>query len=77
MLFIYVYLYKNQPRGEWLRIAVPLDSMIDSDGIPHLKKLGSALGNLLLKLIGHILTLFFILNSFLVQKNDTSSNKNK
>ena len=35
--------YDNQPTGEWLRIAGPLDSMIDSDGIPHLPKLGAGL----------------------------------
>jgi len=38
--------YIDQPKTEWLRIATPLDSMIDSDGVPHLPKLGSALGNL-------------------------------
>ena len=37
--------YNDQPKGEWLRIATPLDAMIDSDGTPHLPKLGSALGN--------------------------------
>ena len=37
-------IYKNQPRGEWLRMAVPFNSMIDSDGVPHLPKLGKALG---------------------------------
>ena len=37
--------YKDQPISEWLRIATPLGSMIDSDGVPHLPKLGSALGN--------------------------------
>jgi hypothetical protein len=36
-------LYLDQPKGEWLRIAVPFDSMIDSDGVPHLPKLGFAL----------------------------------
>jgi hypothetical protein len=35
--------YVEQPTGEWLRIAVPLDSMIDSDGVPHLPKLGAGL----------------------------------
>ena len=35
--------YVDQPTGEWLRIAVPLDSMIDSDGVPHLPKLGAGL----------------------------------
>ena len=37
-------IYKEQPTGEWLRFATPLDSMIDSDGVPHLPKLGKALG---------------------------------
>ena len=37
-------LYKEQPTGEWLRFATPLNSMIDSDGVPHLPKLGKALG---------------------------------
>ena len=38
------FLYDEQPQGEWLRIATPFDSMIDSDGVPHLPKLGHALG---------------------------------
>jgi len=37
-------LYDEQPNKEWLRIATPLRSMIDSDGIPHLPKLGKGLG---------------------------------
>ena len=37
-------LYLEQPTGEWLRFATPLDAMIDSDGVPHLPKLGKALG---------------------------------
>ena len=36
--------YSEQPTGEWLRFATPMNSMIDSDGIPHLPKLGKALG---------------------------------
>ena len=36
--------YPEQPTGEWLRFATPMKSMIDSDGIPHLPKLGKALG---------------------------------
>ena len=38
------FLYDEQPNGEWLRIATPFDSMTDSDGIPHLPKLGRGLG---------------------------------
>ena len=37
-------IYDDQPTGEWLRIAVPFSSMIDSDGVPHLPKLGKGLG---------------------------------
>ena len=36
--------YKEQKTGEWLRIATPMNSMIDSDNVPHLPKLGKALG---------------------------------
>ena len=36
-------LYKNQKKGEWLRIATEMKSMVDSDGVPHLPKLGKAL----------------------------------
>lgn len=36
-------LYTEQPTGEWLRFATPFDSMIDSDGVSHLPKLGKAL----------------------------------
>ncbi len=35
--------YKEQKKGEWLRFATPLHSMVDSDGVPHLPKLGKAL----------------------------------
>jgi len=37
-------IYDEQPAGEWLRFATPMGSMIDSDGVPHLPKLGKALG---------------------------------
>lgn len=37
-------IYNEQPNGEWLRFATPFDSMIDSDGTPHLPKLGKSLG---------------------------------
>ena len=36
-------LYKKRKTGEWIRFATPLHSMIDSDGVPHLPKLGYAL----------------------------------
>ena len=37
--------YDDQPVGEWLRIATDMDSMVDSDNVPHLPKLGHAIGN--------------------------------
>tara|TARA_B100000795_G_scaffold261913_1_gene239214 strand:- start:362 stop:829 length:468 start_codon:yes stop_codon:yes gene_type:complete len=41
---IYSSLYlKKQKPGIWLRFAVPLNSMVDDDGIPHLPKIGHGL----------------------------------
>lgn len=37
-------LYLDQPKGEWLRFATDFSSMVDTDGVPHLPKLGKALG---------------------------------
>ena len=36
-------IYDEQKTGEWLRFATPFDSLVDSDGVPHLPKLGKAL----------------------------------
>ncbi len=36
-------IYNDQPTGEWLRFATPMDSMIDTDNVPHLPKIGKAL----------------------------------
>lgn len=45
ILALYLRLtYDEQDKGEWLRIATPIDSLIDSDGISHLPKLGNGLG---------------------------------
>ena len=38
------FFYKEQKTGEWLRFATPMNSMIDTDNVPHLPKLGKALG---------------------------------
>lgn len=72
-------LYNNQPKGEWLRIAVPLKSMIDSDGIPHLPKLGSALGKLFIETYwSYPKAIFHPHNDFLVlKKNDFKKNYKK
>lgn len=62
-------LYKDQPRGEWLRIAIPFNSMIDSDGVPHLPKLGSALGKLFVETYwAYPKAVFHPHNDFLVMK---------
>jgi hypothetical protein len=36
---------KIKKKGTWHRFATPLNSMIDSDGIPHLPKIGRALNS--------------------------------
>ena len=36
--------YDEQEKGEWLRFATDFNVMIDSDKVPHLPKLGRALG---------------------------------
>ena len=62
-------IYKNQPTGEWLRIAVPFKSMIDSDGVPHLPKLGRALGkNFIETYWSYPNAIFHPHNDFLVEK---------
>lgn len=62
-------LYKEQKTGEWLRIAVPFNSMIDSDGVPHLPKLGSALGKLFIETYwSYPGAIFHPHNDFLVEK---------
>ena len=37
-------IYTKQKTGEWIRFATPFYSMVDSDKVPHLPKLGKALG---------------------------------
>ena len=41
--------YKAQKKGEWLRIATEMNSMIDSDNVPHLPKLGKALDKMFIE----------------------------
>ncbi len=43
------FVFKKQKRGEWIRFATPLKSMIDTDGVPHLPKIGKALGTFFLE----------------------------
>lgn len=63
-------LYKDQPVGERLRIAVPFNSMIDSDGVSHLPKLGFALGKLFIEIYwSYPGAIFHPHNDFLVKKD--------
>ena len=64
------FYYDEQPKGEWLRIAVPFNSMIDSDGVPHLPKLGHGLGMYFLETYwSYPDSIFHPHNEFVVQKN--------
>mgnify|MGYP001266756368 FL=1 len=61
--------YDEQAKGEWLRMAVPFDSMIDSDGIPHLPKLGQGLNLLFIETYwSYPGAIFHPHNDFVVQK---------
>ena len=64
------FYYDEQPKGEWLRFAVPFNSMIDSDGVPHLPKLGHGLGMYFLETYwSYPDAVFHPHNEFVVQKN--------
>ncbi len=63
--------YKEQKNGEWLRFATPMNSLIDSDGIPHLPKLGKALNKLFIETYwSYPGAIFHPHNEFVVMKND-------
>ena len=63
------FYYDEQPKGEWLRFAVPFNSMIDSDGVPHLPKLGHGLGMYFLETYwSYPDAVFHPHNEFVVQK---------
>lgn len=47
-LYSRIYI-KQKKKGSWIRFATPLNSMIDSDGIPHLPKIGFALNKYFLE----------------------------
>jgi len=64
------FLYKEQKKGEWLRFAVPMKSMIDSDNVPHLPKLGKALGQYFIETYwSYPQAVFHPHNEFVVMKN--------
>jgi len=64
--------YKEQKKGEWLRFATPHNSLIDSDGVPHLPKLGKALGKFFIETYwSYPKAIFHPHNEFVVMKNVT------
>jgi len=61
--------YLNQKKGNWIRFATPLNSMIDRDGVPHLPKLGSALGFLFIETYwSYPKAIFYPHNEFVVTR---------
>ena len=65
------FFYDEQKTGEWLRFATPMKSMIDSDNVPHLPKLGKALGKYFVETYwSYPGAVFHPHNEFVVMKND-------
>tara|TARA_B110000444_G_C18830062_1_gene592671 strand:+ start:772 stop:1254 length:483 start_codon:yes stop_codon:yes gene_type:complete len=63
--------YKNQKKGEWLRIATEMKSMVDSDNVPHLPKLGKALNKFFIETYwAYPEAIFHPHNEFVVCKYD-------
>lgn len=63
--------YLDQQKGEWLRFATPFKSMVDTDGVPHLPKLGSALGKFFIETYwSYKKAVFHPHNEFIVYFND-------
>tara|TARA_B100000945_G_C20126257_1_gene477212 strand:- start:86 stop:583 length:498 start_codon:yes stop_codon:yes gene_type:complete len=70
-------IYKEQKTGEWLRFATPLRAMIDSDNVPHLPKLGRALGKYFIETYwSYPQAVFHPHNEFVVMKYDIQKIKN-
>jgi hypothetical protein len=64
-------IYNEQKTGEWLRFATPMTAMIDSDGVPHLPKLGKALKTFFIETYwSYPKAIFHPHNEFVVIKND-------
>ncbi len=65
------FVFRDQKMGEWIRIATPFNSMIDTDNIPHLPKLGRALGKYFIETYwSYPNAIFFPHNEFVVLRND-------
>jgi hypothetical protein len=64
-------MYNEQKTGEWLRFATPFNSLIDSDGVPHLPKLGKALNKFFIETYwSYPEAIFHPHNEFVVRKSD-------
>lgn len=72
-------LINKQKKGEWIRFATPHNSMIDSDGVPHLPKIGKALGTFFLETYwSYPKAIFHPKNEFIFLKNENfKKTKNK
>ena len=65
------FFYNEQKNGEWLRFATPMNSLIDSDGVPHLPKLGKALNTFFIETYwSYPKAIFHPHNEFIVMRND-------
>jgi len=73
------FFYNEQKVGEWLRFATSFNSMIDTDKVPHLPKLGKALNKYFIETYwSYPDAIFHPHNEFIVtKKNDISKFKNK
>lgn len=73
------FFYNEQKVGEWLRFATSFNSMIDTDKVPHLPKLGKALKKYFIETYwSYPDAIFHPHNEFIVtKKNDISKFKNK
>ena len=64
-------IFKDQKNGEWIRFATPFNSMLDSDNIPHLPKLGKGLGYYFLETYwSYPDAIFHPKNEFIFLKNE-------
>ena len=71
-------IYEEQPTGEWLRFATPMNILKDSDGVPHLPKLGKALGKYFIETYwSYPKAIFHPHNEFVVIKKNESIKTNK
>jgi hypothetical protein len=65
------FFYNEQKTGELLRFATPMNSLIDTDSVPHLPKLGKVLNSFFIETYwSYPGAIFHPHNEFVVMKND-------